>query len=243
LPEWFRDRLRAESFGSIAEEYDRLRPEPAAAFLDELAASRPERVLDVGCGTGKLARGLLARGLDVLGVELDPRMAELARSHGVEVEVAGFEAWDDRGRTFDLITFADAWHWIDPQRGWRKIARVLRPGGTVARSWTRHEVVEPLRSALQAVHERVVPELNRDGPARPRDESDPRVENRTYTWERTYTADEWVGLIATFSVNQTLAPERLAELQRELRAAIDAHGGTVQVQGATDVSRSRATPR
>lgn len=243
MPERFRDRARAESFGSIAGAYDRLRPEPPAAFLDELAAARPHRVLDVGCGTGKVARGLLARGLNVLGVELDPRMADVARGHGVEVEVAAFEEWDDRGRTFDLITFGDAWHWIDPQRGWRKIARVLRPGGTVARFWNRHEVEEPLRAALEAVHARVVPELADDAPPHAHDASDVRVENRSYSWERTYSADEWVALIATFSIHQTLEPARLAELQRELRATIEAFGGTVPVRGRTDVSRSRATPR
>ena len=93
-------------------------------------------------------RELIARGLDVLGVELDERMAGIAREHGVEVELGAFETWDDRGRTFDLITCGDAWHWIDPVRGWRKIGRVLRPGGTVARFWNHNEVDEPLREAL-----------------------------------------------------------------------------------------------
>jgi hypothetical protein len=60
---------------------------------------------------------------------------------------------------------------------------------------------------------------------------------------RTYSADEWVALIATYSVNQTLEPSRLAELQRGLHAAITAHGGTVVVHGSTDVSWSRAAPR
>ena len=61
--ELHRDRGRAESFGSIARLYDRHRPAPAPEFLDELAALRPAKVLDVGCGTGKVARELEARGL------------------------------------------------------------------------------------------------------------------------------------------------------------------------------------
>ncbi|MFC4033133.1 hypothetical protein ACFO3J_16795 [Streptomyces polygonati] len=44
----------------------------------------------------------------MLGVEGDERMAEVARSHGVEVEVGAFETWDDAGRRFDLVTCADA---------------------------------------------------------------------------------------------------------------------------------------
>jgi SAM-dependent methyltransferase len=180
--------------------------------------------------------------LTVLGIEIDERMAAVARAHGVPVEVAAFEDWDDGGRTFDLITCGDAWHWIDAVRGWRKIGQVLRPGGTVARSWNHYEVDEPLRSALRAVFERVVPEIDHSAPEERRDEDDPRVENRKYGWERTYDADEWVALISTYSVNLALEPSRLAELQRELHDVITAAGGTVHVNGWTFVSRSRAAP-
>jgi SAM-dependent methyltransferase len=244
LPEdTHRDRVRAESFGSIARLYDRYRPAPAPEFLDELVALAPAKVLDVGCGTGKVARELLARGLDVLGVEPDERMAGIAREHGVEVEVSAFETWDDRGRTFDLITCGDAWHWIDPVRGWRKVGRVLRPGGSVARFWNHNEIDEPLREAMIAVHERIVPEIeHRTNERRRATGDDPRVEHRSYPWVRTYTADEWVALMSTYSVNQTLEPSRLAELQRGLHEAITAHGGIVTVHGTTDVSWSRAAP-
>jgi SAM-dependent methyltransferase len=243
LPEELhRNRERAGSFGSIAVLYDRYRPAPAPAFVAELVALSPAQVLDIGCGTGKVARELVGRGLRVLGVELDPRMAGIARGHGVEVEVSAFETWDDRGRTFDLITCGDAWHWIDPERGWRKIGRVLRPGGTVARFWNHHEVDEPLRSAFLAVHQRVIPEIEHRSPERRRAVDDPRVEHRSYPWLRSYSADEWVALISTYSANQTLEPGRLAELQRELHATILAHGGTVHVHGSTDVSWSRAAP-
>ncbi|MDA0165076.1 class I SAM-dependent methyltransferase [Solirubrobacter ginsenosidimutans] len=244
MAELYRNRERAESFGSIARLYDRYRPTSAPEFLDELAALKPGRVLDVGCGTGKVARELMNRGLDVLGVELDPRMASIAREHGVEVEISGFETWDDRGRTFDLITCGDAWHWIDPIRGWRKVGRVLRPGGTVARFWNHYEVDEPLKSAFEAVIGRVAPELadvptSRTATA----DDDPRVEHRVYPWVRTYSADEWVALAATYSAHQMLEPSTLAELQRALHAVIVEHGGTVVARGRTDVSRSRAMPR
>ncbi|MEU6787352.1 class I SAM-dependent methyltransferase [Nonomuraea angiospora] len=122
------DRARATSFGSVAEQYDRYRPECPDELIDELTASRPTRVLDVGCGTGKVARTLARRGLTALGVEADERMADVARGHGIEVEVAPFETWDDAGRRFDLMTCGDAWHWIDPDAGIAKAARVLDPG-------------------------------------------------------------------------------------------------------------------
>lgn len=106
----------------MARQYERYRPTYPDALLDDLATLRPARVLDVGCGTGKAAVGLAGRGLSVLGVELDLRMAVVACGHGVPVEVGAFETWDDAGRRFDLITCGAAWQWIDPELGMAKAA-------------------------------------------------------------------------------------------------------------------------
>ena len=154
------ERDRAESFGSVAEQYDRYRPAFPDALLDDLAAmTGPTPVLDVGCGTGKVARGLARRGLPVLGVELDPRMAEVARGQGVPVEIARFEEWDDAGRRFDLLTCGDAWHWIEPSRGAEKVSQVLRPGGAFARFWNIQLLDEPVMAALDVVYEKYAPEV------------------------------------------------------------------------------------
>ena len=80
----FEDRSRAESFGDIAEAYDRARPSYPPALFDDLLADGARTVLDVGCGTGIVAALLAARGCDVLGVEVDERMAQVARAKGIE---------------------------------------------------------------------------------------------------------------------------------------------------------------
>jgi len=50
------ERRRAVMFGAEAERYDRARPSYPTALIDDLDSSGPERVLDVGCGTGKAGR-------------------------------------------------------------------------------------------------------------------------------------------------------------------------------------------
>ena len=79
------NRSRAESFGAGARAYDRARPSYPSALIDDVLADGPRAVLDVGCGTGKLARLIAERGVPVLGVEIDERMAEVARAHGIDV--------------------------------------------------------------------------------------------------------------------------------------------------------------
>jgi SAM-dependent methyltransferase len=155
----FQNRTRAESFGSVAELYDRFRPSYPAELIDVLVAFGPRAVLDIGCGTGKAAVLLKARGLDVLGVEIDERMADVARSHGLTVEVGAFETWDDGGRRYDLIVCGQAWHWIDPELGIPKLARLLNPGGTVALFWNTDKLRSVALQAIDAAYRSLAPEL------------------------------------------------------------------------------------
>jgi 2-polyprenyl-3-methyl-5-hydroxy-6-metoxy-1,4-benzoquinol methylase len=84
------------------ERYKRTRPRYPQAMVQRLVAAIPgPDVLDVGIGTGISARPFLAAGCQVLGVEVDARMAEFARRSGLDVEVAKFEEWEPAGRTFD----------------------------------------------------------------------------------------------------------------------------------------------
>src|SRR3984885_9816519 len=111
-------RRIAESFGVDAERYDRARPGYPAALVNRIVAGSPGRdVLDVGTGTGIVARQFQAAGCTVLGVEPDARMADQARQRGLEVEGAAFEGWDPAGREFGAVVAGQAWHWIDPVAG------------------------------------------------------------------------------------------------------------------------------
>jgi SAM-dependent methyltransferase len=222
LPELHRDRVRAESFGAVAEDYERYRPAFPDALLDDLAALGGTDALDVGCGTGRVARGLAQRGLSVLGVDIDPRMAAVARDHGVRVEVARFEDWDDAGRRFDLIAFGDTWHWIDPKRGAAKIALALRPGGTFAGFWNLQVLDEPVMQALDVAYRQHAPEVYVYGraPTLPPNAADPfrlegpfsPLETKTYPWERRVSGADWAAFAGTISDHRRLPPERLALL-------------------------------
>lgn len=239
-------RDRAESFGTVADDYDRFRPSYPAALVDELAALAPETVLDVGCGTGKAATLLAARGLDVLGVEIDPEMAAVARGHGLEVEVGAFESWDAAGRRFDLITCAQAWHWIDPALGIAKAAELLTPGGTLAPFWNYGALDEPTQQAMDAVYARVAPDLSRSDGSRgfrqletehlPHLRESGRfatIETRTHPWQRDYTAAEWTAMVQTHSDHLQLTPEDRARLVATLEEMIAGFGGVLRLQFTT----------
>jgi len=236
----YADRERAESFGSVAQQYDRFRPSYPPALIDDLVALRPAGVLDVGCGTGKAAVLLAGRGLSVLGVEVDGRMAEVARGHGIPVEVSAFESWDAAGRVFDLLTCAQAWHWIDPEAGAAKAAALLRPGGTLALFWNYDDLEPGTRDALQDVYRRLAPELAQSvvvGGGRQNERPHVEelqasghfasIEKRTYRWEIARTVDEWLATTATHSDHLRLEPALREQVMAELADVLGSLGDAV----------------
>jgi SAM-dependent methyltransferase len=128
-------------FNEVPELYDRIRPSyPDELFADLVGVTgigKRSSVLEVGCGTGQATRSLAALGCSVTAIEPGVDMAALARRRiatfrNVEVETSTFEEWHDRGRRFDVLLAASAWHWVDPSIGWRRAHAVLRPGGWMA---------------------------------------------------------------------------------------------------------------
>ncbi len=243
----YEQRDRAESFGAVAAAYDTYRPSYPDALVDDLTAARPADVLDIGCGTGKAARLFAARGARVLGVEIDPGMAAVARRHGLTVEIAGFEDWDDRGRSFDLITCAQAWHWVNPAVAAPKAARLLNPGGTLALFWNIDDLAPDARTVVEGVYRRVAPQL-----VEPRGAGDDQVHLRalqaagsfgsveavTYRGERSWAVDDWIGNVGTQSNHLLLGP-RLPGVLDALRAALTEWGGDLRTTGGTYLVRAR----
>ncbi|HET6873435.1 MAG TPA: class I SAM-dependent methyltransferase [Acidimicrobiales bacterium] len=235
------DRRRAESFGAAAERYDRSRPSYPAELLDTIVDRPGLTVLDVGCGTGIASRQMAARGARVLGVEVDARMAEQARSQGTEVEVGRIEDWEPYDRSFDRVTAAQAWHWVDPVQGAVKAARVLRPGGRLCLFWNIGEPPEEVGAAFGEVYKRLAPgadgysvilgyavdEAYEDEQAGIRacaDLGDPVVTR--FPWSRTYTREEWLDQLPTHSDHAAMEPELLEQVLDEVGAVIDGFGGS-----------------
>lgn len=240
----FEQRERAESFGSIAADYDRYRPTYPDELIVDIAA-RGEDVLDVGCGTGKASRLMAGRGLHVLGVEIDPAMAEVARGHGLDVEVGSFESWDDAGRRFDIVTSAQAWHWVDPVAGARKAATVLRPGGSIVLFWNVTSFASDADERVSAVYREHAPQLSEQqhGGVRGRidlyggslaDAGFGDLEQREYPWQRAYPRDEFTAMISTHSDVHLLPDDTRAALLDGVGAMIDDElGGTITVEYET----------
>ena len=135
------ERPLGEVFDSVAEDYDLVRRGYPAVLVDAAMVrgglASGSRVLEVGCGTGKLTELLAARQLNVDAVDPGPRMIEQAKRRvgardNVRFHVGRFEDVALPEAAFDAVFSGTAFHWVDPVIGWTKAASYLRRGGLLA---------------------------------------------------------------------------------------------------------------
>lgn len=191
----------------------------------------------------------------MLAVEPDQRMAAVARRHGVEVEIATLETWDARGRRFDLLSCAQAWHWVDPVAGAAKAAAVVRPGGTAAIFWNFFQPPQNVRDRIDPVYAELAPELADEsivlGHHHQRLATTVEALEGTVGWhdvrvdrfshEVTYRTADWLAVLETHSDHRRLPAGRRTPLLAAIGREIDAVGGSfVMPYVAALISATRA---
>ena len=124
-------------FGRVAGLYDELRPaddnwREVFELLVREGDLAGRRVLDIGCGTGRAAEALAARGSRVWGVEPEPEMAALARARVSTVKVAPAERLPFKDGWFERALMWLVVHLVDRPRALAEAARVLGPDGRLA---------------------------------------------------------------------------------------------------------------
>lgn len=132
---------KSKAFERISGDYDRYRSKYPDELIDAACKSmnlkRGDEVLELGSGSGQLTGSLLARGLGVTAVELGRNLMSLAKKNTKVLGRAKFinENFEDASLLdshYKAVFSAAAFHWMDPDKSWRKAADVLEPGGVLA---------------------------------------------------------------------------------------------------------------
>jgi SAM-dependent methyltransferase len=200
-------------------------------------------VLDVGAGTGIASEQLVAKGVNVLAVEPDPRMAEVARDKGIPVEIGTFETWYPAKRHFDLVVFGQSFHWVNPAVALPKIHSLLSTGGQLALMWNRLFPRDPTHGDFAEIYRDymdpgsplidgssigiVETDGNMDRLIASITASGFTVEEHRYPRNDHYSAQHWLDLVFTYSNHLILAADKAAELRARLAERIGPRGVSV----------------
>ena len=223
-------------FGKTAEDYRTHRAGFPASFFERLASygvgTPGQRIVDLGTGTGTLARGLARRGCEVVGI--DPAAAMLAqarcldREAQVTIEYRQARAEDTGLPTdsADVVTAGQCWHWFDRSAAAREAARILRAEGRMVIAhfdWiplpgnvvrATEELIEQFNATwtfgnLAGIHPPWLRDLGEAGFG--------NIETFSYDVDVAYTPIAWRGRIrASAGVGASLPPSEVCRFDRAL---------------------------
>jgi SAM-dependent methyltransferase len=120
------------------------------ATLRDLNPQPGERILDLGCGDGSLTELIAAAGAEVVGVDIDRDMVELARARGIDARVMDGAALTF-SREFDAVFSNGSLHYMEPRKTLDGVARALKDGGRFAAELGAHGCVGAATTAMVAV--------------------------------------------------------------------------------------------
>lgn len=233
---------REQPLTSLLSFTSRLGPNTHPSCTTSSCAWRPrnpgDQLLEIGCASGKATIPLARRGFRITCIEIGSALAAEARHNlapfpDVQIVEADFETWQPQQRAaFALVFAATAWHWLDPAIRYKKAWTLLHPGGHLA-FWGATHVFPPGGDPFFHEIQEVYGEIGEGLPAgagwpRPGELPDERAEIeatglfddvtvRHFDWETTYTADEYIRLLETFSGHIAMAQWKRERLYSEIR--------------------------
>lgn len=245
------DRSQRICFEAVADLYDEVRPRyPDEIFEDIITLSGIPpggRILEIGPGPGVATVPLARRGYQILAIELGERLAALAAKAcqpypKVRILHKSFEEWEVEPGAFDLVVAADAFHWIEPELGYPKAARALKPAGSAAFFWTLSADPDtPWSREIDALYQEIDPQLQNPDKGVSLEWLTPIIEAnfansgcfgpvavRQHRWMETLTTDESIKRLQTYSVHSTMDQGVRRRLYAGIREILDNAGGQVE---------------
>jgi SAM-dependent methyltransferase len=207
-------------------------------------------VLEVGAGTGKATRALVALGKDVHALEPDVRMAALLQLNCgdglVAVDHATLEAAALTPAGYDLVVAAQTWHWIDPAVGYDIVADALIPHGRLALLWHHPQPKQGLfGEAMAQLYRQMAPQVASRWPGEKASRFDPTDEPVAATarfrswvklehrWQRRLDAPSLIGWLCSNSDHRLLPVDQRTELMVAVAALVHELGDEVTIDMTT----------
>lgn len=250
---------RKLTFNDDVKTYERYRPDyPSELFIDTINYSKNtiENALEIGAGTGQATQYFANAGINITAIDIGQNMIDylsykFKSYHNVKCVCSSFEKYEN-DKKFDLVYCATAFHWIDTKYGLTKINHILNDNGVIALFWN-HPFVgrsnDTVHCEIRKIYNKYRP--NDKAPKEFSAEDTEKyvsllnefdfkdVEVKLYHKERRFNADEYIGLLNTYSDHRLLAPDIKTEFENELYKAIVNNGNEIIVFDTMDLYLGR----
>jgi SAM-dependent methyltransferase len=223
------DAGRTIDWGKTSVDYALYRPGPPLSYFDKLAAFgvglAGQRIVDLGTGTGALARQFAQQGARVLGIDISTGQIEAARALaieeglGVEFRVAPAEELPCEDASIDVVTANQCWLYFDKAKTLRECRRVLVEDGLLVMSYFSWlPLADPVAKASEDLVLKFNPQWSASGytgevtPGLPQPEADSLTLRATFFYDEEipFTRESWRGRIrACRGIGASLSEEEV----------------------------------
>lgn len=216
---------RAASFEQVADEYASYQPSFPPEAVSWMVGDRPQRVLELGAGTGKLTARLVELGHDTVASDPSAAMltklaAEVPRARTTQ---AVAEAIPLGTSTVDVVVAAQCMHLVDHERALPEIARVLKPGGSLVMAWIRGDQKIPWVRKVYSLIGTTPTDADTYDPLAGSDVFEITEEKAVKHWQE-FRRDTLVGFVASTSRVASLDPAAREEIYRNAEELYDSYG-------------------
>jgi SAM-dependent methyltransferase len=232
------------NFGLTAEDYAKHRAGFPDAFFERVFSedivNTRDSLVDLGTGTGTLARGFAQRGCNVIGLDISAQLLEQAKDLSeqaglnIDFRFAKAESTGLPDDSADIVSAWQCWHWFDRPVAAEEIKRILKPHGYII---IAHFDWLPLKDNIVDATEKLIQKYNpkwyetfADGfglyPQWLRDLGEADffdIQTFSFDMDVPYTHEAWRGRIrASTGVGASLSDEDVSRFDSELKSLLEA---------------------
>jgi SAM-dependent methyltransferase len=243
---WFGD---PKSFDAVSISYDLYRPsypnELVRIIRSITGIPQSGKIVEIGSGTGKATILFAENGYFIHCIEPGNNLVNVAKNRlakypNITYEITRFEEWKEKENYFDLVMSAQAFHWIDPEIGYKKANTSLKPGGYIALFWNMYIGIESvIDQAIEIIYKEVVPELaqqreNTEEVIRQREDAMKgsgefsNISVHRVEWSKRYDMENYIGLLSTYSDHICIPEKTRKELFERIARVFRRNGGILE---------------
>ena len=245
--------------------YDKFRPTYGTKIFEDILSyskiTQSSKILEIGCGTGNATFPMIQTGAEVTAVEIGENLSQytaqkFSKYSNFHVIHSAFEDYQETAK-YDLIFAATSFHWIKPDRSYSRCKELLAAGGVLAVFWNTPRISRKnldLYEEIQGLYQRFMPNGQ--------EEKELLLESKWYTQRcndlngflkengyldcifkiyqdtRVFSADEYIGLLQTYSNHMALPSDARTTFFEKIHSAIKKHK-TIEIINTIDLHMGR----